>query len=196
MAGKYYISTSTPDSLKVQKLMANFADRGVNTCILECSSAGLNNGHYDHIDYDIAVQTNYVGMCDKFHDSIDKYLESNLKLFTRLNDTQRQRSVINIDDLYKDQFGWASERVPSVAFSIVNYNADVYAEKIEASIFDTAVLINMPLNNKLKVITPLLGKTNVYNLLAAIASGVAAGVASALLAHIVAPVLMPLQFTF
>ena len=171
---KYTVPGTTPDALHVQKVMAGFADRGATTCVMECSSIGLDQGRCDFVDFDIAVHTNLTRDHLDYHDSMDSYLDAKLRLFRMLRDPERQRAVINLDDAYAQQFAAAAEQVPIVTYSLRDRDADVYAEKVNRSIFETEAIIRTPVG-KLRVITPLLGNTNVSNILAAVAVGVSVG---------------------
>merc|ERR1712224_362180 len=51
----------------------------------------------------------------------------------------------------------------------------VSVEKAETSIFETSILIKTPLNTRLKIVSRLLGKNSIYNILAAVATGLAFG---------------------
>jgi len=65
--------------------------------------------------------------------------------------------------------------VPIVTYSMLDREADICLDKAETSIFETSVLINTPLDTRLRIVTPLLGKANLYNILAAVATGIATG---------------------
>jgi UDP-N-acetylmuramyl tripeptide synthase len=67
-----------------------------------------------------------------------------------------------------------SPEVPVVTFALENKNADVHPLKFELSLFETQVLVNTPAGI-LEISSGLLGKHNVYNILAAVAVGIAVG---------------------
>lgn len=62
--------------------------------------------------------------------------------------------------------------VPVVTYGIDTADADVVAESARFSIWESELLVRTPLG-KLQIITPLLGNHNVYNVLAAVATGIA-----------------------
>ena len=55
-----------------------------------------------------------------------------------------------------------------------NKNVDVYALEVQLSLFETQVLIRTPKGN-LEISSGLLGRHNVYNILAAVAIGIVVG---------------------
>jgi UDP-N-acetylmuramyl tripeptide synthase len=172
---KNFVYKTTPESLRMQQILASFSDRGAKACILECSSIGLEQGRCDNVELDICVHLNINRDHLIHHGTVKNYVEAMLKLFTYLKNPIQQRAIINLDDSFVEQFAWAAENVPVVTYSTKNRDADVHIEKIETSIFETFLMICTPLNNRLKVITKLLGNFNSQNILAAIASGIAIG---------------------
>ncbi|KAK9805281.1 hypothetical protein WJX72_010844 [[Myrmecia] bisecta] len=168
--GKYSVPTTTPDGLQLQKLMAGMQDRGATACVMECSSQGLHQGRCDYIDFDVAVFTNLSRDHLDYHGTMEAYLEAKGSLFLKLNDASRQRAVINVDDPYADDIKQFATAVPVVTYAVNDREADVWAEKVKFSIWETEILIRTPIGS-LQIITPLIGKHNVYNVLAAVAVG-------------------------
>eukprot|EP00747_Dinoflagellata_sp_TGD_P158674 gnl/TRDRNA2_/TRDRNA2_177833_c0_seq1.p1 gnl/TRDRNA2_/TRDRNA2_177833_c0~~gnl/TRDRNA2_/TRDRNA2_177833_c0_seq1.p1 ORF type:complete len:761 (-),score=-36.13 gnl/TRDRNA2_/TRDRNA2_177833_c0_seq1:261-2543(-) len=173
--GKKCISNSTPDSLNIQRLLAGFLSRRATACVIECSFTGLAQGSCDYLDIDIAVHTNFINDHYDCTLTFPEYIQTNLKIFRKLTHPNRQWAIINIDDPYAEKVARSSEQVPVATFSMTEKNADVFVEKAETSIFETSILINTPLNTRLKIVSRLIGKNNIYNILAAIAAGIALG---------------------
>lgn len=65
-------------------------------------------------------------------------LEAVLELFDKLKDSDKQRAVINADDEHYAAVA-AATAVPSITYSINNRSADVHAETIEFTLWDTTV---------------------------------------------------------
>eukprot|EP00240_Pyramimonas_obovata_P017684 CAMPEP_0118947866 /NCGR_PEP_ID=MMETSP1169-20130426/46800_1 /TAXON_ID=36882 /ORGANISM="Pyramimonas obovata, Strain CCMP722" /LENGTH=68 /DNA_ID=CAMNT_0006894167 /DNA_START=64 /DNA_END=266 /DNA_ORIENTATION=- len=68
---------------------------------------------------------------------MEEYREAKLKLFRDLDDPDRQRAVINLDDPEAHHFIKAASKVPIITYSMENPDAAVYAEKVELSLFET-----------------------------------------------------------
>lgn len=172
--GRYSAPFTTPDSVQVQQLMAGMLKNDGSACVMEVSSHALALGRTSEVDFDIAVFTNLSRDHMDFHRTVEDYRAAKGLLFQRLNDPSRQRAVINADDPEAPFFIQCSSRVPVITYGIDNPDADVKAEEIRLSLFDTEILITTPAGN-LEIVTPLLGKTNVYNILAAVAVGCGMG---------------------
>ncbi|MQL90721.1 hypothetical protein Taro_023332, partial [Colocasia esculenta] len=166
---------TTPDPVVVQKFMAKMSHNGTEAMVMEASSRGLALGKYDEIDFDIVVFTNLSSDQHDFHGSEEEYLKSKGKLFERMTDPERHRKVVNIDDPNAPFFvGQGNPEVPVVTYAIDNKNADVFPLKFELSLFETQVLVNTP-RGMLEISSGLLGKCNIYSILAAVAVGIAVG---------------------
>lgn len=166
---------TTPDAVLVQNLMAKMLHNGTEAVVMEASSHGLALGRCDEVDFDIAVFTNLTRDHLDFHGTEDEYRDAKAKLFSRMVDPERNRKVVNIDDPNAPFFiAQGNPDVPVVTFAMENKNADVHPLKFELSLFETQVLVNTP-HGILEISSGLLGRHNIYNILAAVAVGIAVG---------------------
>ncbi|KAK1372302.1 UDP-N-acetylmuramoyl-L-alanyl-D-glutamate--2, 6-diaminopimelate ligase MurE-like [Heracleum sosnowskyi] len=166
---------TTPDAVLVQKLMAKMEHNGTEALVMEASSYGLALGRCDEIDFDIAVFTNLTRDHSDFDGSEEEYRDAKAKLFSRMVDPERHRKIVNIDDPNAAFFiTLGNPEVPVVTFAMENKNADIHPLKYELSLFETQVLVNTP-QGILEISSGLLGRHNIYNILAAVAVGIAVG---------------------
>ncbi|OVA14020.1 Mur ligase [Macleaya cordata] len=166
---------TTPDAVLVQKLMAKMLHNGAETVVMEASSHGLSLGRCDEVDFDIAVFTNLTRDHMDFHQSEEEYRDAKAKLFARMVDPDRHRKIVNIDDPNAPFFiAQGNPDVPVVTFAMENKSADVRALKFELSLFETQVLVSTP-QGILEISSGLLGRHNIYNILAAVSVGIAVG---------------------
>ncbi|GMJ06265.1 ALBINO OR PALE-GREEN 13, PIGMENT DEFECTIVE EMBRYO 316 [Hibiscus trionum] len=166
---------TTPDAVLVQNLMAKMLHNGTEAVVMEASSHGLALGRCNEVDFDIAVFTNLTRDHLDFHGTEEEYRDAKAKLFARMVDPERHRKVVNIDDPHAPFFiAQGNPEVPVVTFSMENKNADVHPLKFELSLFETQVLVNTP-HGILEISSGLLGRHNIYNILAAVAVGIAVG---------------------
>ncbi|GFS37131.1 similar to ALBINO OR PALE-GREEN 13 [Actinidia rufa] len=143
--------------------------------VMEASSHGLALGRCNEVDFDIAVFTNLTRDHLDFHGSEEDYREAKAKLFSRMVDPERHRKIVNIDDPNAAFFiAQGNPDVPVVTYAMENKNADVHPLKFELSLFETQVLVNTP-QGILEISSGLLGRHNIYNMLAAVAVGIAVG---------------------
>ena len=75
-----------------------------------------------------------------------------------------------IADPYADDFKRFAANVPVVTYAINDRSADVFAEKVSLGIWETDMIVKTPIGH-LNIIIPLIGRNNVYNVLAAVATG-------------------------
>lgn len=162
-----------PDAVLVQKMMAKMVHNGTEALVMEASSQGLALGRCDEIDFDIAVFTNLTRDHMDFQGTEEEYKEAKAKLFSRMVDPSHHRKIVNIDDPNAMFFiGQGNPNVPVVTFAMENKKADVHPLKFELSLFETQVLVNTP-QGILEISSGLLGRHNIYNILAAVAVGIA-----------------------
>ncbi|CAI0417288.1 unnamed protein product, partial [Linum tenue] len=166
---------TSPDSVLVQNLMAKMYHNGTEAVVVEASSYGLALGRCNEVDFDIAVFTNLTRDHSEFPGTDEEYKDAKAKLFSRMVDPERHRKVINIDDPNAPFFrSLGNQDVPVVTFAMEDKSADVHPLKFELSLFETQVLVNTP-QGILEISSGLLGKHNIYNILAAVAVGIAVG---------------------
>lgn len=166
------VPNTTPDAATVQKLMARMELNETRAIVMEASSHGLALGRCDAIDFDVAVFTNLTRDHFDFHGSEEDYRNSKAKLFSRMIDPNRHCKIVNIDDPNAIFFASLGNKdVPVVTYAMENMNADVYPLAFELSLSKTDILIITP-DGMLEISTRLIGRHNIYNILAAVAVGV------------------------
>jgi len=78
-------------------------------------------------------------------------------------------------DPYADDLKRFAAAVPVVTYAINDRSADVHAEKVVLGIWESEITVRTPIGH-LRIITPLIGRNNVYNVLAAVATGLSINV--------------------
>lgn len=168
---------TTPESLTLQKLFSDMVKEDVDTSIMEVSSHALVEGRVHGTNFDIAVFTNLTQDHLDYHGTMDEYKRAKGLLFAQLgnqfNQSEPKFAVLNADDEASKQYQ------ASTAAFVMTYGlqaeADVYATDIEMTSRGTSFLLHTPVGSA-PVTVKLVGKFNVYNILAS--------VATALVAHI------------
>ena len=97
------------------------------------------------------------------------------RLFRKMNIPDGQRVIINIDDPHAQEFIDQSSEVPVVTYSVLNTTADVNTESVSSTIWESEAIIRTPLG-KMQIITPLVGKHNISNILASVATAISIGI--------------------
>lgn len=163
---------TTPDSLLLQKTLAEFRAEGVGTAVLEASSHGLSQGRLYGCDVDIAIFTNITQDHLDYHETMEHYKWSKTLLFSQLGHSHIKHipkfAVLNHDDPFSKEIATATSA------HVVTYGltpeAEIYAEDIKADKEATAFTLCTPYG-KTRVELKFAGLFNVYNALAAAAAG-------------------------
>ncbi|MGB9773330.1 MAG: UDP-N-acetylmuramoyl-L-alanyl-D-glutamate--2,6-diaminopimelate ligase [Bacteroidota bacterium] len=164
-------SHTTPESLDLHALFAEMVERGTRWVVMEVSSHALALDRVYGISFEAAVFTNLTQDHLDFHRSMEAYFAEKKKLFDRLPSTAK--AITNADDEYGQRI---IETTPAMRYRYGLRNAaDVRAENISTSLegisFD--VLFH---GNRYQLRSPLVGRFNVENVLAATAAAFAVGV--------------------
>lgn len=174
---KIPVTHTTPESLDLQKILAEMAGAGVDTVVMEVSSHALALKRVAGCRFDTAVFTNLTQDHLDFHKDMQDYLGAKKILF----EEAERVAVINGDDPAAPELRKACRGGVRVVTYGIREKADVTAEKIDVHRKGTSFLARTPwgeaaLNLKLT------GSFNVYNSLAALAAGGAAGIPLAAMA--------------
>lgn len=164
----YPVKNTTPNALVVQKHLHEMVKQQVDVAVMEVSSHALDLGRVFGCDFDIAVYTNLSQDHLDYHKDMDDYLRAKSLLFSQLGNnyqlTNQKFAVINADDRYSDHIQ------KSTGQHIVSYgihsNADVTAQNIKLNISETTFTLITPVGST-DITSRLIGKFNVYNMLAA-----------------------------
>ncbi|GBF91369.1 hypothetical protein Rsub_04109 [Raphidocelis subcapitata] len=176
--GKYRVDyPHDMDGMRLQKLLAGMRDRGATAAVVEASAEALVQGWMEYVDADVVVWTcfeeepRHIAL---HRGSSEAYLESKLSLFEAMRDSERQRAVVNMDDEASARVLNATS-VPAVTYAIRDRRADVWAESMQLTAWETEVIVRVPGGRRLQIISSLVGRHNVYNILAAVAVGIVLG---------------------
>ncbi len=158
------LHTTTPDAPEIQRYLAEMAAAGTEICVLETTSHGLAQHRVTAVDFDWAVVTNITHEHLDLHGSLDAYRRAKAKLFSMA----KIGVVLNADDASIAYLpDWVQPNAKIVRYG-VSPAADVRATDI--ILRPDATLFHAKLHGKwLPVKTPLVGKFNISNVLAALA---------------------------
>jgi UDP-N-acetylmuramoyl-L-alanyl-D-glutamate--2,6-diaminopimelate ligase len=161
---------TTPESLELNQLFASMIENHCESVSMEVSSHALDQSRVYGLDFDVAVFTNLTQDHLDYHVSMENYFEAKKKLFTDL--IPSGCAVINHDD------EWGVRLLNSVKAKKISYGiksaADVFAKDIKLGIDGTTLVIRN-IHEECTFTTPLIGRFNAYNVLAAYSAGVALG---------------------
>ncbi len=151
-SNRFFSTLTTHDVIANQKLLKEMLLKECKAAVLEVSSHGLVQGRVEEIEFDIGIFTNLYPDHLDYHKTVDEYALAKRKLF------EKAETIILNADSY-----WSA--YPGVTFGIEK--GDLRAKEISFSAEGTEFTVN-----GCKFRSPLIGKFNVYNALAAIAVGI------------------------
>ncbi len=162
---------TTPEASDLQSLFRQMVDAGCRRAVLEVSSHSLVLKRVHGCPFKVAVFTNLTRDHLDFHGDMDTYFAAKRILFDTLL-REDGHAIVNRDD---DR---AEELIPSARGRVWTYSlhapADVAVEEVTLSLEGTRVRALTPVG-PIEIATPLLGRFNVQNILAALATGLALG---------------------
>lgn len=163
---------TTPESVDIQRILREMADRGAQAVAMEASSHGLHQGRTLGCEFDCGIFTNIARDHLDYHITFENYLDAKLILFRdypKMSD-KPFTAVINADDPSADLVRQAT--VGRVLTFAVNSPADVKAENVEVT--DKSVEFDLHYrNSRVRAKLSIGGAFNVYNALSAAAAGLA-----------------------
>ncbi|WP_077326007.1 UDP-N-acetylmuramoyl-L-alanyl-D-glutamate--2,6-diaminopimelate ligase [Virgibacillus siamensis] len=173
----YPVKNTTPDALFLQRTFKQMRDEQIDQGIMEVSSHALDLGRVHGCDFDVAVFTNISQDHLDYHHSMEEYLHAKSLLFAQLGNGygngKKKYAVINLDDPHSDIL------IRSTAQQVITYgcekDAQVMAEDINLEVTKTSFKLVTPVGS-VQVNSKLVGKFNIYNMLAASAAAIAANV--------------------
>jgi UDP-N-acetylmuramoyl-L-alanyl-D-glutamate--2,6-diaminopimelate ligase len=158
---------TTPEAPDVQALIREMVERGCDACAMEVSSHALSLNRVDGMTFAAAVFTNLTRDHLDFHADMDEYFRAKRRLFEML--PARAPSLINVDDPRGAALVEAGGRPVTYA---IGKQADVMPGPLSFSLQGLAFDIRTP-RGTIRVESKLVGRPNVYNILAAVAAATA-----------------------
>jgi UDP-N-acetylmuramoyl-L-alanyl-D-glutamate--2,6-diaminopimelate ligase len=169
---------TTPDAPIVQGFLREMVKEGMEVALLETTSHALAQHRVAGVSYDVAVVTNITHEHLDEHGSLENYRAAKAKLFAGLAGSYRKPNtpkvaVINGDD---SSYKYLSKLLADEQFvyGIESPHATIRARDIHFERDGTVFMADTPIGT-FPIHSPLLGRFNVYNILAAIGVGIALG---------------------
>ena len=165
---------TTPESVDLQRTLRELVDAGAAAIVMEVSSHALEQKRVDGCRFDVGVFTNLTRDHLDYHLTMEAYLESKTRLFSEILAGDpikpRRRAAVNSDDPYGRAIAGAAA-CPVITFGLEK-GAAVTASDIKFSVAGIAGMLVTPAG-RVPFHSPMLGRFNLYNILAAAAVGVA-----------------------
>jgi len=175
VAGRVYPAPhTTPEALELARLFSEALGQGATDAVMEVSSHALAQQRIFGVPFDVAVFTNLTRDHLDYHKSMEEYFYAKRVLFEGCGTDPPRAAVANLDDQYGAQLADFSRKRSSAVLTYGWSQGDFHAENVEITPRGTRFDIVTP-QEKLAVFSPLIGRVNVYNILAASAACSARG---------------------
>ena len=158
---------TTPEALELERLFSQALGAGATEAVMEVSSHALEQQRVFGIPFDVAVFTNLTRDHLDYHQTMARYFDSKCILFRGCGTEPPRVSVFNIEDEYGARLARASKSELRIAYGLAA--GDFYAEKVDTGRNGTRFDIVTPAD-RIHIWSPLVGRVNVYNILAAAAA--------------------------
>jgi UDP-N-acetylmuramoyl-L-alanyl-D-glutamate--2,6-diaminopimelate ligase len=160
---------TTPESLDIYGMLAQMRDNGCRQAVMEVSSHGIDQQRVLGMHFGAAVFTNLTRDHLDYHQTFDAYFEVKTRLFNGAIGGMPKVAVVNLDDPYGEKL---AALIPA-GVKLVTFGehprALVRAEQVALNFKHSTFRLIWP-QGELTVESPLIGRYNVNNLLAAIAT--------------------------
>jgi UDP-N-acetylmuramoyl-L-alanyl-D-glutamate--2,6-diaminopimelate ligase len=171
---RYPATRTTPDVIQNHKMLREMVLQGCKGAVMEVSSHALDQKRVEYIDFNAVVFTNLSLDHLDYHETMDLYAAAKNKLFTSVNQNSEKKktAIVNSDSPWVNKILQGCF-TPVIGYAIEN-EADVRAKNICLSPHETRFEICYQ-GKRFSATSPLIGRYNVYNYLAALSVGVAKG---------------------
>jgi UDP-N-acetylmuramoyl-L-alanyl-D-glutamate--2,6-diaminopimelate ligase len=164
---------TTPESLDLQRILWEMVKEGTSHVIIEVSSHGLDLDRVFGCQFDGVVFTNLTTEHLDYHKTLSHYFESKKKLFSESLMKSRKTgrfAVTNHDDPRGEEI------VEGIDLPVIRYglspSCDISADQMTSTFEGLSCRIKTP-RGEFSIHSKLIGEFNVYNILAAVATGIA-----------------------
>jgi len=158
---------TTPESLELAQLFSQAVGTGATEAVMEVSSHALEQQRVFGIPFDVAVFTNLTRDHLDYHQTIERYFDAKGILFRGCGTEPPRVAVINTEDEYGAKLANTSRSELRITYGIAS--GDFHAERIDSGRNGTRFDIVMP-EGTISIWSPLVGRVNVFNILAAAAA--------------------------
>ncbi|HSK10728.1 MAG TPA: UDP-N-acetylmuramoyl-L-alanyl-D-glutamate--2,6-diaminopimelate ligase [Vicinamibacterales bacterium] len=158
---------TTPEAIDVQQMLREMVTRGCGACVMEVSSHALALGRVEGVRFAAAIFTNLTRDHLDFHRDMESYFAAKRRLFEML--PAGAPAVVNADDPRGP--GLASLVSRPVTYAL-DAPADVRPAGLTQSLRGLSFEALTPAG-PVQIRSRLVGRPNVYNILAAVAAAVA-----------------------
>ena len=160
---------TTPEALELNQMLATALANGATEAVMEVSSHALAQQRVFAIPFDVAIFTNLTRDHLDYHHTMEEYFGAKRVLFEGCGTEPPRVAVINTDDEYGQQLARISKKRGSRVLTYGLTAANFQAREIQITSRGTGLQLVTP-EEAISIWSPLIGKVNIYNILAAAAA--------------------------
>jgi UDP-N-acetylmuramoyl-L-alanyl-D-glutamate--2,6-diaminopimelate ligase len=157
---------TTPEALDLNRILSEALGNGATDAVMEVSSHALAQERVFGVPFDVAVFTNLTRDHLDYHRTMEEYFAAKRVLFEGCGTDAPRAVVTNVDDESGAKLAEFSRKRSSVMLKYGWQRGDLHAEKVEITTRGTRLDVITPAG-KIAVFSALIGRVNVYNILAA-----------------------------
>ncbi len=161
-------SRTTPESPEIYSMLAQMRNYGCRRAVMEVSSHGIDQQRVQGLPFKVAAFLNLTRDHIDYHSGMEEYFEVKSGLLTGKTGSVPEVTIVNIDDPYGQRL---AERISGKSKLITfgeNFKSSFRAANLSLNADETSFDLRWD-NKTMPVSSPLLGRYNVSNLLAAFA---------------------------
>src|SRR6201997_5510799 len=175
VAGRTYPAPhTTPEALELARLFQEAISQGARDAVMEVSSHALAQQRIFGVPFDVAVFTNLTRDHLDYHKTMAEYFAAKRVLFEGCGTDAPRAVVTNLDDEYGTKLVEFSRKRGSTVLTYGWERGDFHAENVDISPRGTRFDV-VTGQERIAVFSPLIGRVNVFNILAAAAACSARG---------------------
>ncbi|MDI6741434.1 MAG: UDP-N-acetylmuramoyl-L-alanyl-D-glutamate--2,6-diaminopimelate ligase [Smithella sp.] len=165
----YAAPNTTPESYEMHRVLRAMADEGVTHVVAEVSSHAIDLKRVDACDFDLGIFTNLTRDHLDYHLTMENYFQAKKRFFSEIlthsAKKYAQKMIINADDPWGRRI-LKEVSQPGLAYGIEN-ECVIRAISHELSLKGIKARVDLA-GESFSIASPLIGKFNLYNILAAV----------------------------
>lgn len=167
---------TTPEASDLQALLDLMVQKGARCAVIEVSSHSLSLRRVEGCEFDLAIFTNLSQDHLDFHGSLEDYFQAKARLFAGLGvdafKTGPKYAVLNADDPWTKRVAKLT-RAQMITYGLKD-GADLTGVDLCLSLDGIRFTLRAQ-ERSIPIVSPLVGKYNVYNIMAAAGAAIALG---------------------
>jgi UDP-N-acetylmuramoyl-L-alanyl-D-glutamate--2,6-diaminopimelate ligase len=173
---------TTPEALELNQILAEGASHGATEAVMEVSSHALAQQRVFALPFDVAVFTNLTRDHLDYHGSMQHYFDAKRILFEGCGTETPRVAIINRDDGYGQKLALISQKRGSQVLTYGWSAGDLQAHNVRFTSRGTRFDL-VTSSGTIAAFSPLIGKVNVYNILASVGAALARNCSHDAIAH-------------